>query len=135
MTVSRSELEDEPFIPGRLRDPAEDPPPPPGPPMNRWVRIVLLVVLLVVFAAVLGASLRGMSHSSPSSDEKSARCVDTSSRRPDGTYLVVDGRNCENGGDGADRHYRWQNADSSDNLGREILELIDDLLDGRRSGS
>ncbi|MBG0826393.1 hypothetical protein HS041_01170 [Planomonospora sp. ID67723] len=132
MTASQGGAEDEPFVPRRLRDPAEDPPPPPRPPMNRWVRVLLLVLLFTVMAAVLGVSLRGMRFSSPSSDQESARCVDTSSQRSDGTHLVVDGRNCESGGDEDDRRYRWESSGSSRDLDRGILELIRESLDGRR---
>ncbi|GAA3442432.1 hypothetical protein [Planomonospora venezuelensis] len=129
MTVSPSGTEDEPFVPRRLRNPADDPPPPPGPPMNRWVRRLLLLLLFVVMAAVLGTSLRGVRLPSPSSDEGSSRCVDTSSRQADGTHPVVDDRNC---GDGADRRYRWEEPDLPDGRDRGVLELIKELLDGRR---
>ncbi|MBB2910362.1 hypothetical protein FHS43_001625 [Streptosporangium becharense] len=100
--------------------------------MNRWVRLALMVLLLVIFAAVVGVSLRGVRFSSSSSGEERARCVDTSSQQSDGTHLVVDDRNCESGGDEAGRRYRWEGTGSSDGLGRSVLELIRELLDGRR---
>ncbi|MGV9773095.1 hypothetical protein [Streptosporangium sp. NPDC003464] len=98
---------DEPYVPRRLSDPADDPQPPEEPSgcTGRLAAVLITVVLLSVLGVSFWSAWR------PEDDgrrESSAHCVDLDSLGADGGYRVVDDERCRAGDDGSGRgSYGW----------------------------